>query len=341
MFLLYYLEELSINKIIIHILDSSLTMPILSMEEMTASNEANDFFANHIIKIMNDDGIKTCVFNEDYNMFYSYLKDYQNDENKFVDFTLNVANQLFAIMTSNTEIPPSDLAIIGYHYKGTKYVALLKMNYQNTYIHYTDYENDININTIIKYRTTLPSPSQKINEAIIINLSTLEINILEKKYDIDGVKAFYLSEFFLKCTTKLSSKEQYNIVKKATDNISKKYFDEDIEKKMSIKQQLYNNIEETGEIDLNKFASEVFKTNESLKEEFKETLEKKGLEEPLIQLQEKTIIRSFDKQKIKTDNGIEINIPMELYNDPKNLEFITNPNGTISIVIKNVNKILG
>jgi hypothetical protein len=337
---MYLKEEINIEKMIVHILDTNLSIPVLSMDEMTHNYEIKDFFINHIVKVINDDSIKTCIFNEDHNMFYSYLQDFINDKCKFIDFTTNVSSQLFNIMSANIDIPSCDLAIIIFTCRNDKYISILKMNYLHTYIHYTDYDSDVNVNTIIKHKTTLPSPSQRINEAIIINLNTLDINILEKKYEIDGLKEFYLSKYFLKCGTKLSSKEQYNIVKKTTDSIAKKYFDEDIEKKMEIKQELYNNIEESGEIDLNKFANEVFDSNISLKDEFIETLEKKGLEEPLVQLTEKTITRSFDKQKIKTDSGIEIKIPIEIYNDPNNVEFITNPDGKISIVIKNINKIL-
>ena len=40
-----------------------------------------------------------------------------------------------------------------------------------------------------------------------------------------------------------------------------------------------------------------------------------------------------------TDTGIEIKIPMEQYNSTDSIEFITNPDGTISVLIKNIGKI--
>lgn len=338
---MYYLEELSVNKMIVHILDPNLSVPILSMNDMPSSTDAQEFFANHIIKTMNDDSIKTCSFDENYNMFLVYLKAFIQDETQFVLFSKNISEQLFSIMSTNPSIPPSDLAVIVFHYKGTQYVAILKMNYQNTYIHYTDFENEVHVNSIIQHKTTLPNINQRIQEAMIINLSTLDINILEKPYEIEGAKENYLSKRFLKCKTKLSSKEQYSIVKKATDSIAKKYFDEDIEKKMTLKKELFDSLEETGTIDLRKYADEVFQTQVDIKEEFMEAIEKKGLELPMIQLNEKTISRSFEKQRIKTERGIEIKIPMELYNDPNNLQFVTQPDGTISIIIKNAGKIIG
>ncbi|QUI24442.1 nucleoid-associated protein [Vallitalea pronyensis] len=337
---MYTLEDIKLYNMIVHILDSSLSVPVLSMEEMESNYDIKEFFANHLVKTLNDDSLKQCQFQTDYNMVYNYIKEYTQDDSRFVEMSINIANQLFSIMNANSNIPSADLAVVAFGCRGTKYLALLKLNYLNSFIHYTETNNNANVNQIIQHRTTLPNSGQKINEVIVINLSTLGIDILEKKYEIDGQKEFYLSLHFLKCQTNLSSKEQYNIVKKATDTITKKYFDEDVEKKMDIQQELYHNIEESGDINLDTFANEAFKNHVDIKKEFMETINEKGLEEPVIHLTEKTITRSFEKQKLKTDTGIELKIPMELYNDPDNIEFITNPDGNISIVIKNIKKII-
>ena len=53
---------------------------------------------------------------------------------------------------------------------------------------------------------------------------------------------------------------------------------------------------------------------------------------------EKTI-KKFEKHRITTDSGIEITIPMEEYRNPDKVEFITNPDGTISVLIKNIGKL--
>ena len=122
--------------------------------------------------------------------------------------------------------------------------------------------------------------------------------------------------------------------------MSKKFFDTDNDKKAEITEKLYRNLDEKGEIDLKTFASEAFPAQEEAKEIFFSTLEKKGVDEPKISMTEKTIQRSFDKQKIKTDEGIEIKIPMEFFNNPHKMEFVTEANGKISIVLKDINKIL-
>lgn len=50
--------------------------------------------------------------------------------------------------------------------------------------------------------------------------------------------------------------------------------------------------------------------------------------------------KKFTKQKLKTDSGIEINFPAHFYGNPDVMEFINNPDGTISILIKNIGKVV-
>ncbi len=333
-------EELHIEKIIIHILDTSMTMPVMSMDEMPTSIDMNDFFAHHICKTQNDDALKNCVFDEEYNLFLNYLKEYQDEKIDFVTFSKQIAGQLFSIMSAHIHIPCADFALVQYRCNMKEYLAILKLNYQNTFIHFTDFDSDININTIIQHRTTLPNYGQKITEAAIIDLSTFDVNLLDKLVEIDGEKKHYLSTLFFKCHTKLSSKEQMQAVKTATNKVAKKYFDTDIEKKAEITEKLYSNLNDNGELDLEAFATEAFPAQEEAKEIFFNTLEKKGVDKPKIAITEKTIQRTFENQRIKTDEGVEIKIPIDFYNNPQKMEFITEPNGKISIILKDINKII-
>lgn len=335
-----HVEEINISKMIVHILDPSISIPVLSQDEIPSSYELKEFFSSHIAKTMNDDGVKTCDFNEDHNILMQSINDYKNKSKDFIDFSKEIANQLFNIMSIHIMIPACDLALVEFNLMTKPYIALLKLNYQSTYSHFTDYESDMNINTIVEYKTTLPSPKQKINEAVIISLSDLSIRVLEKKYELDGQLDYYLSKLYLKCTTKLSSKDQMKIVKSTADQVSKKFFEHDLEKQAEIKQNLYQALDDHGTIELKPFVEKTFKDQEDIKSLFMEKLEQKGLESPMIQLEEKTINRSFVKQKIKTDTGIELSIPMEIYNDPSAMEFVTAADGKIHIILKNIGRIL-
>lgn len=337
---MHIIEEINIRHMAVHILDNQLTVPVLSMDQVPSSLDIKTFFASHILKTVNDDALKACDFDDDTNLFLQNLTDYKEERKEFIDFSKDAAAQLFEIMASFTLIPPCDLAVVAFNLMTRPHLALLKLDYQSTYTHFTDFESNKNINTIMEYKTTLPSPRQKVSEAVIIRLEDFQVRVLEKKHELDGQLDYYISKHYLKCKTNLSSKDQMKIVKQATEQVAKKFFEHDPEKQAEIKQNLYESLEDTGKIDLEKFVQQTFPSHAEAKEVFMDKIEKKGLEEPIIQLEEKTISRTFEKQRVKTDNGIEIKIPMELYNDPNTMEFITGPDGRISIVLKNIGKIL-
>ncbi len=50
--------------------------------------------------------------------------------------------------------------------------------------------------------------------------------------------------------------------------------------------------------------------------------------------------KKFGKQKLKLSNGIELIVPLDVYRDPNLIEFINNPDGTISVTIKNVEEVI-
>jgi hypothetical protein len=93
-------------------------------------------------------------------------------------------------------------------------------------------------------------------------------------------------------------------------------------------------------LELAQVAREVFRDDPPAQREYLEELYQAGLAEPQVQLAEKIVAKKFASQKIRTDTGVEINFPSDYFNDREKLEFINNDDGTISIVIKNVGKIL-
>ena len=71
-----------------------------------------------------------------------------------------------------------------------------------------------------------------------------------------------------------------------------------------------------------------------------EKLEKYHLTETEVEPQNPATTRKYGKQNLITDTGIEIRIPMEQYQNKDKVDFITNPDGTISVLIKNVGSII-
>ncbi|MED9788137.1 MAG: nucleoid-associated protein, partial [Latilactobacillus curvatus] len=50
--------------------------------------------------------------------------------------------------------------------------------------------------------------------------------------------------------------------------------------------------------------------------------------------------KKYGKQKLKLSNGIELIVPIDVYQNPNLFEFINHPDGTMSVEIKNVEEVI-
>lgn len=331
--------EIKLKYSIVHILNSEHAMPVLSDAVLEVGTEFEDFMKGHILRVLTGDDVKPGKFDEDEpSNTYKILQAYNKSEQDFVQKTQDIATELFKIMNSNIDIPPADIIMVHYEVNKEEYFALLKMNYKTSYTHQTMSDSLGNINDIILQKALLPSETQKLSEAFVVNLNDYSVSIVEKKYDVNGVKVNYMSKLLLNCTGRLSVKNKIAIVEKAVNKAVKKYYNdsEQFEVQMETKSIINNELQEEGTLDIPVVIDKIFKENVSVKEEVKEDLSKYHLEKEPVTPINKNTTKKYEKQLLKTDTGIEIKIPMEQYNSKDAIEFITNPDGTISVLIKNI-----
>ena len=329
-------EEIRVGQVIVHILDSTVGMPVLSDTVLDYGSDFADFIKAHIFKTDNSDDIRRCVFEEE-SAIYSYLQEW-NSEN-FVDLSKKIAEELFTIMNQNIEIPQADLIIAEYELEKRKYLAILKMDYKSFYTHLTNSDPWGNNNEIIRQKAILPGENQKLSEAALLDFEAPQyVRLTEKKYEINGVKSYYFSKLFLKCKASLSAKSRLNLVSKAVSEVQKKFYheSEQFEVQMETKSIINEEFSKDGVLDVPVVMDKIFKEHPNMRKEVEEKLEKYNLANTTVDPQNPTTTKKFTKQHLMTDTGIELKIPMEEYNNKDRIEFITNSDGTISVLIKNI-----
>lgn len=331
-------EDIRIKHVIVHILDSTIGMPVLSDTELEYGSEIAEFLKEHIAKISSGDDAKECRFYKEESEVYQMLNAYADED--FVTVSKDIASMLYEIMNSNIDIPPADLMVVRFKEGEDEYLALLKMNYKALYTHRTMTleDGEGNSNEIIRHKSILPSESQRLTEAAIIRLKDLALWVIERKYEVNGEKTNYFSFLFLKCSAHLSHKSKLSIVSKAVESIQKEGYDETerFEKQMRAKSIIQEEIEDKGGFVVEELAEKIFDQQPELKVAFQDKMEKYDMVKEQIQPQSENTVRKYQNQHLYTDTGIEIKIPMEQYKNPKSVEFITNPDGTISVLIKNI-----
>lgn len=333
------MERIRIERAVLHILDSNMEIPVLSVRELELEAVVGDFLEKHLTKILADGDLKKAYFQEENNEVYTLCSRLKDEAAAFVEISSQLTAKLFGIMKQNPEIPSGDLIFVIFEADETRYLAMIKFNYRTSYIHFVADFGEGNVNSLVKQKTTLPGETQKADECVIINLTSMDMQIIEKQYEVCGEKEFYLSKYFLLCQSDLSYKQKIKILNTTASKVSKKYLDEDFEKVAQLKKCLAETLEEARDIKVEKIAEQVFGEKEYMKQEYIEEVRKSGLVDNSVSLEGTTAVNKLRTQKLKTASGIEINFPSHFYGNTEIMEFINNPDGSISILIKNVGKV--
>ena len=319
-----------INQAILHILDTNISTPVLSDNLLPEDGTVKGFLKEHIGNSFQSDNIKHCSFLEN-SKFFGILESSNGD---FTAFSKQIANEFFSVMQKNVDIVSADLIVADVTIDEASYIGVFKLNYKNSFIHLYTQEDGANCNSIINQRTVLPSSGSKIDEFFFINTETSDIILAEKKYEINGAKDFYISSLILECTQDKCEKTKFNEVKKIAEKALKTHYTDDKMIDAAVSTMLVEETAESNMLEVEKLKERMEKVFPLAKETFAQQIEEKQMADQKIYVAESSAKR-LEKQSIRTKNGVVINIPLNLMNDD-NVEFINNPDGSVSILIKNV-----
>ncbi len=329
-------QEVTIKRAILHIIDNAGGISVISDKTIDLSYEIQEYLTKHIKKCFTDIETKKTVFeNESSNHFLSIIENFTREDD-FFTLSKQIANSFINFITNGTSIPSCDLVIVDFICDSITYLGILKFNYKYGYIHHVEAEDGI-CNTIIRQPCCLPLESQKLDEFVIVNLLDLSLLVKERKYEINGTKENYISTYLLKSKAVKSDKEIVDIVEKTAHTIIQEEYNGDMDKLNTFRKVISSDFTNNSEIDLVNIAEMTF-DDAAGKTAFKQGIEKAGIQESKIKLSPYAEKRIVKKHKLVTDQGIEISIPSTYVGDSDVVEFINNIDGTISIMIKNVEK---
>lgn len=333
-------RDIAVQKLVVHILDNTLGMPVLSEALPPLSAETNSFVGKHIERLFDAKDLKNSHFLSGDQTVKELCLQLRHDDGSFLSVTQELAKRLYELMSKYLQIPSADLVCALVLVGDERWLVLLKMNYKTSFIHFLDDQEGQRINTIIEQRTTLPAASQKVEEAIAISLEDLSIRLLETKVDLDDNKDFYLSPLFLNCAVDVSGQAKLKILEKTAGKVIDHYFgEEELEKRFAFKNAVNDHLEEAQEIKVEEIAQAVFGQIPQVKATYLEEVAHKGIEDEVIAINHQQHEAYYKQQRLVTDTGIEIKVAVSDYDNKDKIEFITNPDGTISILIKNVKSI--
>ena len=360
-------EDIIIRKSILHVLDTNCGDCVLSDRLLDPGPDLYEFIRNHIYRIFSSDDTKDCEFNKEASPVYSILSEWdEEDSDSFITASHAIANKLYVSMGECLDVPPADLLFVSFQAEGKKYLALLKMNYRESYTHEVSVEESLpgeeetSSGTrpdetgdpallpaspmihagIVKSKSLLPAATMRLPEAMVIDLESFHIKLLEKRYEFNGEKINYLSERFLVCNTDIAPKQKLKILTKVINDISNKYDGADFKVKMDTKSALEHEYIEQKAFDVEEIGQKLFGTSPEKKSEFDESMEKYNLQFDRFSVINDNTLKKLQKQVLLTDTGIEISVPMETYNKLADFEVQTDASGKTRIIISNINDLI-
>ena len=140
--------EVTINQVILHLLDPGASEPMLSDRAMEMDADLFEYFTAVLEKAFASDEVKNCRFLPD------------------------------------SAIPAGDLAVVDFNYGAVPHYGVLKLNYRPGYTHNTQVLGNGQVSSMVPQRTLLPG-TPKADEAALIDRANGVVRLIEKKYTID------------------------------------------------------------------------------------------------------------------------------------------------------------
>lgn len=256
----------------------------------------------------------------------------ESDE-EFIKQAHDITNQLFQLGAVIEEMPNCNALFVDCIKNGEKHIVILKLNYRTIPMSIVE-EGTVRITK----QQVLPTAGAAVDEAIIINMETKQLFLIEKKYMIDGKSDYYLNPQWIKGEEKLTDKQKYNTMKKVVRQLDDIYNVNDGKALPLMKQEINEKLETHQPLKPIEIVKKVLEKDYQAQEESELMLKDLGIgEEDQIQSISTT---SMDKCKLVLDNDIEVCLPIEDYLAGNHLEKRKEDDGTYSIILKDINEVI-
>lgn len=326
-----------INKYITHVLNKESDVPILNDFECKIFQNVDKFLQKSIKKVSRDSDLRKAVFNNyNDNIIKNCCDSMIYDESTFVENSKEIAAYLFDIMKVNAELESCDLVICLYTVKDEKYIAILKLDYRNTYNHQITCEDD-KLNIQIIQNEVAIHENSKIKQATIVGVNGIndeyQLRVLDKDSEKEERDTKWITEF-LNIEKIKDDTYKTKMFKKASETWITNALSTDIKQAEDARSILNYMLKEKDDIDIATFADKAI-ANEELKENFIDYAKDKDIK-GYINIDKKWVDRNLKKRKIKTDTGFNINGDLVDFEDPMKYRVSQNKDGSIDITIKNI-----
>lgn len=329
---------ITIDKMITHILDPSSNIIVCSDTCMEVSEECISMMEAKITKAFTSSQRKVGVFKEG-SPIQAMVESYRASIDTFEEMSKKIAKFIFEGKCKCGLFSPSDLILAEVVYEDRRYLVGLDNAYLEGLSHSTNTIGESVENELLINSTLLSSSLIKRDCAFTIEYGDFSVASVEAKVEIEAQKRYFYSDVVLSCDSTPSYSDAVKTITKACQDVVKEYELDSVEVMPKMKQIIKENVEAQEDIKVEEVAEILFSKQPLARQHFEQEVKEQGVAKP-IPVENMKSTKSEKVQKIKTDKGIEIIIPVDYMNSTDYVEFNNKEDGTISIQLKNINRII-
>lgn len=247
--------------------------------------------------------------------------------------SIDFLNKIYRFLQSRLDNKNSCLFLCEYFNDNKTYIGYFRVEYQKELFTNLSRKGEINI---YYHEKILPSAARRVKEYFVLCTNNNEVRLsnnndfrefLEKNFDIDFER---------------TEKEKMNLIEDAVKDTILKSYDAEIAAKKIIeyKKVLAEEVQESGELVVEDLLDTVFSDSSKAQELYGKQLDEKGISGDSFEISPQMEKQIKKKYKIKTNNGIEIIVPIDLLDQSDLIEYIQDDNGKISVIIRDIGGII-
>lgn len=330
------IPEIIIEHAILHILDYTSGVNVMSEGELDLNDSSTyAYLLKHLLQLLEDSGHQAVFFEQD-SSFESIILNYRKKAMDFITASLQMTELLESWFHDHPDLQALDVIILSYTVNTHPYLGMLVIADSEAYTHATDNHEGMLVNRIIKAHTVLPSASKKITAYALVSLEDGGIT-LSDKLRTGAERTPRILHQVLQCTEAKSADDVVKIVKEAVREAAEQHGEIPEAAVSRAKKFIQDNYERSDDLSPKELGEEIFAQQPEIQEAYQSMIEEAVLPEKVEM--PKPAVKRNSRQRMKTDTGIEISVPVEYFNNPDYVEITHHGDGTITIELKNIGKI--
>lgn len=325
--------KIVIKKISVNVFDREIA-GIQNNDYEVENYEIQKYIENHISKVMKDISSKEGKIDNDSWMYKHFTDESDFD---FKQFSLEFFEKYISIFNEVEKIEPACGILCELDNNEKQMLIFLKLDYQKEPMTYLKKEGSVDI---IFNNKILPGKLKNIKEYFVVDVFSKLVKVSDTKIYMRGKNTNILSDEILNVQLGKSEKESLSGLEKAIMETIQTCYEANVTDKMlEFKKTIAEEVEQTGKIEILDFKDTLFADSEEAQTTFEHALQESKIENMTVNVSTSTERKLRKKQRIITNNGIELLIPVELLHDKSVLEYAQAEDGKMSIIIKDIDKI--